>query len=155
MGRPIFALSRSMSRRRFIKSSLRKTADERRTCSVPLSKCTLSVHLSTASPIESNHACRARAASRPMSRLFSRSISSSIEPMACASFRFIAMSWKRGECTILYAKQSVIGGCSLHNLVEVFTVGIGNKYLSEDVACHKLHNALNTLGIQFVKKVIE
>jgi hypothetical protein len=35
------------------------------------------------------------------------------------------------------------------------SVGVGNKYLPEIVACHEIHNLFHALGIQFVEDIIQ
>lgn len=57
--------------------------------------------------------------------------------------------------TLFYPKHFIIAAYLMQNPVQMFTIRIGNKNLSETIPSHQFHNLLYTRSIQFVKNIIQ
>ena len=49
----------------------------------------------------------------------------------------------------------MVGSVASYNAVEILTIGIGDKDLSEYVARNELHDVFDTIGIELVEEIVE
>lgn len=57
---------------------------------------------------------------------------------------------------MIHFKQSIVSTYLNKYLVKMFTIGVGNEYLTKHiVGTHHLHNLLHPVGIKLVEYIVE
>ena len=87
-------------------------------------------------------------------RIIFKEISQDFTDRLCILFA----SWlilHRLNFTLFYSEQSIIMIHCLQDFIQVFPVGIGNKYLPETISTDQLDDLSHSFRIQFIKYIIQ
>lgn len=61
----------------------------------------------------------------------------------------------RNYLATLHVEQAIVVTYTIKYTIKVFAVGVGDKYLSETVARHQLHNLLHTMRVELVEDIVK